>query len=215
VTAAVTARPSGFSLRVPDSWYEFDIWRATRTGDLARLVDARIAQTPELAPGRARLLRLLREAAADAERNGAVFCAVMADPVEDAGHLVASVTVFQTGGAPDPAGNTVEAIAAQVTSVPNTDASPQWRQVEIVELPAGRAVRVRGVEMIARAGKPAAACVMMQTLIPLPGGAGVLNVVLSSPQPALADQLLDLFEVISATLSWPPADPHGGEPPTP
>src|SRR5689334_21817061 len=114
MTAATGAAAAGFTLRVPESWVEFDVWRATRTGDLGRLVAARIAQAPELAPWRGTLVKLLREVADNAERQGALFCAAMADPVEDAGMLAASVMVLQTDGAPDPADNTVEAIAGQV-----------------------------------------------------------------------------------------------------
>ncbi|MGH3683710.1 MAG: hypothetical protein ACRDRU_26605 [Pseudonocardiaceae bacterium] len=32
MSAARVGAPSGFALRVPESWLEFDVWRATRTG---------------------------------------------------------------------------------------------------------------------------------------------------------------------------------------
>lgn len=210
----MTASPSGFTLRVPPSWLEFDVWRATRTNDLARLVDARLAEAPELARRRGALLKLLREVAAEAERKGALFCAVMLDPVAGAGMLVASAMVFQTDGAADPADNTVDAIAAQVTAVAPGDGSPRWRRVETVEGPAGRAVRVHGVEAVDLGGHRPVDCVVMQTLVPLPDGGGVLNVVLTSPQVQLADSMLDLFDAISGTLAWAPPHPAtaGGEP---
>jgi hypothetical protein len=205
VSVAVTAKPSGFTLRLPESWIEFDIWRATRTGDLARLVDARIAETPEVAPRRGVLLKLLREVATEAERQGAVYCASMADVVEEGGTLAASVMVFQTDGAPDPAENTVEAIAGQVSAVaPTADGRPAWRRVEIVELDAGRAVRVAGVEAAHVGARSPITAVVTQTLIPIPATPGVLNVVLTSPQVQIAEAMLDLFEAISATLAWTP-----------
>ncbi|WP_345395179.1 hypothetical protein [Nonomuraea salmonea] len=48
--------PYGFTVRVPGSCYAFDVRRAGRTGDLARLVDARAAAgswnpSPELPAG--------------------------------------------------------------------------------------------------------------------------------------------------------------------
>lgn len=203
----MSVRPTGFRLRVPASWVEFDIWRATRTGDLSRLLDGRIRQDPALAPSRRALLDALRAVARDAERQGALFCAAMLDRVGDQGMLVATAMVFQTPGGPDPSDNTVEAIAGQVTSVAGTDDSPHWRRVETLDLPAGRAVRVRGVETV-RAGGATIDCVVMQTLIPVPDGPGVLNVVLTSPQTQLTEPFLDLFDAISSTLAWTP-EPAG------
>ena len=198
---ARAAIPVGFTLRLPESWLEFDIWRATRTKDLPRLLDARIEQDPELTRHRGVLLKALRQAATDAERQGAVFCAAMLDPVEDAGMLVATVMVFHTDGAADPANNAPEVIASQVSAVSQADGAPQWRRVAMVEIPAGRAVRVQGVETVAL-GARALDCVVMQTLVPVPEGRGVLNVVLTSPQVELTESLLDLFDAISSTLTW-------------
>jgi len=203
----VTALPHGFTLRLPPSWVEFDVWRATRTGDLGRVLDGHIARTPEVAPHRGVLLRLLREVAADAERKGALFCAVMLEPADDAAMLVASLMVLRTAGASDPAGNTVEVIAGQVSAIAPSDGSPVWRNVEPVELPAGRAVRVRGVETVSLGDREPVACAVMQTLLPVPGGKGVLNVVCTSPQVQLAEPMLDLFDAISGTLAWSPRRP--------
>jgi len=44
--------------------------------------------------------------------------------------------------------------------------------------------------------------VVLHTLIPVPGGDGVLNVVLASPQPQLSEPMLDLFRAISETFAW-------------
>ncbi|WP_237102957.1 hypothetical protein [Nonomuraea sp. MG754425] len=193
--------PFGFTVRVPESWYEFDVWRAGRTGDLARLVDARVATAPDLAPHRAVLLKVLREVAGLAARHGAVFSAAMTDHVQDAGTVLATLMVLHTKGRADPEGNTVEAIASGVVAVPRAPGTPAWRRVEIVEVDAGRAVRVTGVET----GEIDA--VVMQTLVPVPGGHGVLDLVLTSPHLSLAEPMLDLFDAISATLAW--SDPRG------
>ncbi|MFI7705831.1 hypothetical protein [Nonomuraea sp. NPDC049480] len=193
--------PFGFTVRVPESWYAFDTWRAGRTGDLARLVDARVSAAPELAPHRSVLVKVLREVADLAGRRGAVFGAAMTDHVEDVGTVLATLMVLHTPGSPDPAGNTVEAIASGIIAIPPRQGTPAWRDVEIVEVDAGRAVRVTGVE----AGEIEA--VTMQTLIPVPGGHGVLDLVLTSPHLSLTEPMLDLFDAISATLAW--SDPEG------
>ncbi|MFC4013468.1 hypothetical protein ACFOY2_40010 [Nonomuraea purpurea] len=193
--------PFGFTVRVPESWYEFDVWRAARTSDLARLVDARVKAAPELAPHRSVLLKVLRGVADMAARHGAVFGAAMTDHVEDAGTVLATLMVLHTEGRVDPDGNTVESIASGVIAVPPRPGTPAWRRVEIVDVAAGRAVRVAGVE----AGE--IETVGMQTLIPVPGGHGVLDLVLTSPHVSLAEPMLDLFDAISATLAW--SDPQG------
>jgi hypothetical protein len=203
---------SAFSLRVPQTWFEFDVWRATRTGDLARMVDQRLQDLPEFRPHRTTILRSLRQLAEDAERRGAVYCAAAADRIDDDGMLLASLMVFSTAGMPEPALNTVEAIAAQLTATtPNSPApidgngagiSP-WREVRVIDLDAGRAVRVRGVTSVESSDGPQSLPVVsMQTLIPIPGTDDVLNVVLTSPLASMAEGLLDLFDAISATLAW-------------
>jgi len=223
-----------FGLRVPETWFEFDVWRATRTGDLARTVDQRLVDLPQLRPHRAAILRGLRQLAEDAERRGAVYCAAAADRIDDDGMLLATLMVFSTAGMPEPALNTVEAIAAQLTATapaapnevapnevapngtaPNgtapNEAAPNgtpdrptpWREVRIIDLNAGRAVRVRGVSVVdSTDGTQTLPVVSMQTLIPIPGSDDVLNVVLSSPLASMAAGLLDLFDAISATLTW-------------
>ncbi len=201
MTVTGTGAPSWFTLRVPRSWFEFDVWRASRTGDLARLVDERIAQLSQLRPQRAALLRLLREVAERAERQGAVYCAATAELVDGSDGLVASVMVFHTDGMATDADNTAEAIAGQITAVVPTDRSSPWRTVTVVEMPAGRAVRTRGVERSEPDGVRIDG-VIMQTLIPVPDGHGVLNVVLSSPHVDIAEELFELFDAISDTLAW-------------
>lgn len=194
---SVTSAPR-FSLRIPDSWFEFDVWRATRTGDLSRMVDRRLSDLPELRPHRGVILRSLRELAAEAERAGALYCAAAADDPGGEAPLLASLMVLTTAGMPEPALNTVEAIAAQISTRPRSDDGAEWREVRLVDLPAGRAVRVRGVDAMSTAAR----LVTMQTLVPVPRSEATLNVVLTSPQVALADPLLDLFDVISATFAW-------------
>ncbi|GLY29098.1 hypothetical protein [Kineosporia sp. NBRC 101731] len=195
-TMGTEAEKPAFTIRVPPVWFEFDVWRATRTGDLARLVDTRIAGDTRLSRFRAPLLKALREAAEQAERQGAMICAAMMQPQEEA-VLAAMLTVFHRADTP---AETVEAIAAQITSTAPGEGSNSWRRVEITSTTAGSAVRVTGVEAV-RFGDGSADCVTMQTLIPAPAG-GVVNVVLTSPQIELTESWLDLFDAISSTFAW-------------
>jgi hypothetical protein len=202
MTDASPPAPVGFTVRVPPSWIEFDLWRATHSGLIKRLLDERLAEAPELEPYRGALSKLVREMADEAIRQGAVFCATMLDRDGDAGVLAATLMVFHTEGAPDADDNTVEAIAGQVNAHAPSEASPTWRRVEIVDLPAGRAVQVHGIEVASSSGRPTLEGVVMQTLLPMPREAGVLNIVLSSPQTAIAEPMLDLFRAITDTFAW-------------
>ncbi|MBX6721827.1 MAG: hypothetical protein IRY92_01105 [Dactylosporangium sp.] len=202
MSAPVTVRPRGFAVRLPESWVELDIWRATRTGDVPRLVAAQVAANPALAPYRGLAVRLIRDLARRAERAGAVFLATTVDGSVSDGVLTATIMAFYTQGPDDPDERTVERMAAQLTAVSPSSASPYWRRVEIVNLAAGRAVRVLGVEPADVDGRGTVDCVTMQTLIPLPDGGGVLNIACCSPQIALAEPMLDLFDAITGTLEW-------------
>jgi len=198
--------PSRFSLRVPPSWVQFDIGRATRTGDLTRIVDDHLTRLPNLRSHRRDILKALRRLAEEAEQAGAVTCAAAVD--ED-GAVLATLAVFLTDGMPETALNTVPAIAAQIPATPRPDPASDgegradWREVRVIEIPAGEAVRVSSISTLE--GDPSAApvrIVAMETLLPMPGRDRVLNVVLTSPQTEVADGLLDLFGLITETLAW-------------
>ena len=82
----------GYALSVPGSWFEVDVRPATRAASAAELVSRRITDLPELRERRADIVRLPRHQAVAAWDAGAVFCAVMAEPVAD-GLLPACVTL--------------------------------------------------------------------------------------------------------------------------
>lgn len=202
-----------FSLRVPPSWVQFDIRRATRTGELTRIVDDHLAKLPNLKSHRRVILKALRRFAEEAESAGAVLCAAAVDEQGPDGALLATLTVFVTEGMPEPALNTVPAIAAQLPATPRPDPGPDpdtddaresdWREVRIIEIPAGEAVRVRSVTTLAGAADAEPVrLVSMDTLLPLPGQDRILNVVLTSPHVNLVDELLEVFDLISETVAW-------------
>lgn len=198
--------PNRFTLRVPPSWLQFDIWRATRTGELTRIVDDHLTRLPNLRPHRRDILKALRRLADEAERAGALTCAAA---VDNEGGVLATLAVFVTPGMSEPALNTVPAIAAQIPATPrpdcdsDRDGKSDWREVRLIEIPAGEAVQVRSVSTLdGQASSDAARVVSMETLLPMPGRERILNVVLTSPQLALTDDLLELFDLITQTLAW-------------
>jgi hypothetical protein len=195
----MTRAPARFSVRLPPTWDELDLARAARTAHLARTVDARLADHPELGAHRGALVRVLRDAATDAERRGAVFCAVMVEPDGAGGVLLATAMALVTAGSPDPDRNRLDAIAADLAATAGC-------RVHRVELAAGAGVRMQGVRLLTVDGAGALDCVTMQTVVPVPGDGLFVNLVLASPRVELAEPLLDLFEAITATLSWLDAD---------
>lgn len=205
--------PSRFSLLVPPDWVQFDIQRATRTGELTRIVDQHLAGLPHLKPVRRDILKALRHLATEAESAGAVLCAAAVDDQGADGALLASLVAFITDGMPEPALNTIPAIAAQLTATPRAEmgsdgTEPDWREVRVIEIPAGEAVQLRGLTTIEADGDgPSLRLVSMETLIPLPGGERILNLALTSPHVTVVDDLLEVFGLISETLTWDDVSP--------
>lgn len=197
--------PPRFGLRVPSTWVGFDVSTALRSGFVIRAVDQRVRQFPELRPQRRQLIAAMETLVEQARDQGAVYCAAAAEDLGEDGALLASLAVMSTEGTPEPALNTVEAIAAQLTIIPREEGDAPWREVAVVQLEAGRAVRVRGVTTFSAEGDredPEVQIVSMQTLIPVPHSDAILNIVLTSPQVTSVDPLLDLFDAISGTLTW-------------
>jgi hypothetical protein len=64
-------------------------------------------------------------------------------------------------------------------------------------------VRLAGVSEVDLGEGRRPPMVVMQTLVPVPDGSSVLNVVLTSPQLDLAEPMLDLFAAVSDTFAWP------------
>ncbi|MFE0099490.1 hypothetical protein [Streptomyces sp. NPDC059009] len=199
----------GYALRVPDAWYEIDLRPATRDASAADLVRARMADAPELRERRADVVKLLCKQAAAAWDSGAVFCAVMAEPVAD-GLLPASVTVSFVRGPLDAdsgAGDRVAPLLAPLAvKRPKKEGDP-WTEVTTVDLPeaGGLAARSYGVEDVhdpnGGPGSPTIRVATMQTFVPVPGVNRVAIVSCSSPAIEVAQGLHDVFDAITSTFA--------------
>ncbi|GAA1999166.1 hypothetical protein [Catenulispora subtropica] len=193
----------GFSLRVPPNWFELDVHPATREASVRDLVRDRIAQVPELQERRREITKLLSDQAARSWDAGAVYCAGMAEPVED-GVLPASVTVFllpgPLGASSDEPDRTA-ALLPMLTPKEPKDDDDTWTKVRVFDLEGcGQAVRTYGIEDVEpEPGKPIRIA-SMQTFVPVPDVNRVLLVSCSSPAFALAEGLFDLFDALTGTL---------------
>ncbi|WP_250281231.1 hypothetical protein [Frankia sp. CiP1_Cm_nod2] len=198
----------GFSISVPDTWFEVDLNPVTRRASIDALVRERTRGVPELAANRAAISRLLRHTARDAAAGGALFCGVMAEAVEGAG-LSASVTVSLLP-APDDVqvvGMTEVTPSMIMSSLAEKAARSQddtWTTVTLVDLPrVGQGARSYGVEDISlpdRAGW--IRTTMMQTFVPVPRSDQVALISCSSPNLVLVDALHDLFDAVTSTFRF-------------
>lgn len=193
----------GYAIRVPGSWFEVDVRPATRAASAADLVNARITDLPELRERRADIVKLIRRQAADAWDAGAVYCAVMAEPVAD-GLLPACVTVSFVAGPADARSDAEDRLGPLLTPLkprPAKGEDDPWTEVATLELPeAGPAARSYGVEDVEDGHGRAVRVVTMQTFVPLRDVNRVAIVSCASPAVEIAPALLDVFDAITGTF---------------
>lgn len=203
-TTAPPTPAAGFSITVPNTWFEIEVDPATRSASINELVRARTRGVPALAARRDEIAQLLRAAAREAAASGAVYCGVMVEPVEGTG-LTASVTVSLLPPADaDRRLDTAGAIAATLREKTARHPDDTWTTVSVIDLPgvgpAARAAGVEDVEMPDSSGWIRAT--LMQTFVPTPGGDGVVLISCSSPNIVLVQPLHDLFDAVSGTFRF-------------
>jgi hypothetical protein len=199
---------SGFSLSVPDSWWEFDIRPEGRDATVRGLVDERIREVPELAEYRGDLAAVLRKMAKDAYDSGAVYMGCMAENF-DGVPLTATLTVSVLGArnkqgvalSTDP-----RAIAESLGTVTARREGDAWRSVTTVDIAqVGVAARTFGVEdvPVAQGDTRTLRMVLTQTYIPVPGTTDqVVLVSGASPVLDLAEAFHDIFDAVTGTFRF-------------
>ncbi|MGC4984893.1 MULTISPECIES: hypothetical protein [unclassified Streptomyces] len=199
---------SGFSLSVPDSWWEFDIRPEGRDATVRGLVDERIREVPELAEYRGDLAAVLRKTAKDAYDSGAVYMGCMAENF-DGVPLTATLTVSVLGArnkqgvalSTDP-----RAIAESLGTVTARREGDAWRSVTTVDIAqVGVAARTFGVEdvPVAQGDTRTLRMVLTQTYIPVPGTTDQIVLVSgASPVLDLAEAFHDIFDAVTGTFRF-------------
>ncbi|MFJ4920135.1 hypothetical protein [Streptomyces sp. NPDC088725] len=205
---ALTVERGGFRIKVPESWWEFDVRPETRDDSIHRMVRERIRQRPELEPYRDVFTDFLRKAAREAWQSGALYCGCMAEAFGGDTPITGSVTVSLVGARTqsgevlptDPA-----AIVRQLSVREGKREGDAWRKVATVDIPeVGTAARTYGVEDIEIPGDTRTIrAVLMQTFIPVPGLEGKVALVSGSSQVLdLADSFFDMFDAITSTFRF-------------
>lgn len=207
---ALTVERGGFRIKVPESWWEFDVRPESRDDSIRRMVNERLRVHPELAPHRDTYVSFLRKAAADAWKSGALYCGCMAESFGGETPITGSVTVSLVGGRTskgDPLPTDPAAIVAQLAVKEAKKPGDSWRKVTTVDIPGvGPAARTYGIEDIPVPGDElnrTIRAVLMQTFIPVPGQEGKVALVAGSSQVLdLADSFFDIFDAITSTFRF-------------
>lgn len=199
----------GINIQVPSTWYEFDVHPATVNRSIREVVAKRVKERPELAEYQAELIRTLKKVAREARRNRVVYSGSMCEIV-DGEPMVASLMVSvpevvnETTG--ESAVTSLDALMSILTPMdPGRRPTDPWRRVGLVDLPeAGRAARTEGIEDIEIPDDNRSyRAVMMQTFVPFPGSDPKVAVIsASTPQLALVEPMLQLFDLITSTFRF-------------
>ncbi|MGA5147131.1 hypothetical protein ACPCSF_19135 [Streptomyces griseoincarnatus] len=207
---ALTVERGGFRIKVPESWWEFDVRPESRDDSIHRMVSERVCAHPELEPHRDTFVSFLRKAAADAWKSGALYCGCMAESFGGDTPITGSVTVSLVGGRTskgDPLPTDPEAVVAQLAVKEARREGDSWRKVTTVDIPGvGPAARTYGIEDVPvpddELGRTIRA-VLMQTFIPVPGQEGKVALVAGSSQVLdLAESFFDIFDAITSTFRF-------------
>ncbi|GLY04411.1 hypothetical protein [Actinoplanes sp. NBRC 101535] len=194
---------TGFTITVPDSWFEVELHPDARNAAIGKLVEDRIRDVPQLYEHRTALAKVLRETSRRAYDSGARFCGTLVTVVGDA-IMSATVTVTIVN-APDQQG-AADAIAPHLTARPRRGADSLWREVESAELPGvGPVPRTRGVDDVTLPdGSGWIRSLIMQTFVPFPGTDPdrVALITGSSPVLALETEFFDVFDAVTGTFRF-------------
>lgn len=182
-----------FRAAVPPGWLVLDIDPATQDATHAAVLDERAQTNPTIGPRRAELLELLRDLASAQVAAGVTFSAYLTDD-RQGGLIGANLSVaFQGSGGAFDAESLAHVLAAPVDGEP-TD-------VDLLDLPVGRAVRLHGRRTTALDELPLQVA-MTQIWFdgPVPASVGVLTA--TTPVLELADELTAVATEVATTIAY-------------
>jgi hypothetical protein len=186
--AVATPEVSGYRLVVPADWHAVDLDPAGRQQSVAALVNRQFAGADNAPHLKAQAKRELLARAVATRAAGGVELYLSLQQISGV-PVPASLAIFLV---PPDNGRTVTADQfAQILA--NDD-----RQVTLVDLPAGRSVRVL------RSGSTAEAqgSAIHEVFVPVPDNGHWLLLAFATPIGPLARPLSGLFDAIAATLRW-------------
>lgn len=191
-----------FSVHVPEGWYRWDCYPERRAELDAAQVDARIAVRPELARHREQILEVLADFGAHADRSFAYAAATRWEPGED----VPEVAHFMVAGGerrhPDSNEKELAHLLEVLSRTGGNDVTA--RTVEETALPAGAAMRVRGLMKAPGDGRhdPTVVLDTIQYWVPVPHRDEMIVLVGTTPALGPQDTFAAAIDSIAGTLRF-------------
>jgi hypothetical protein len=199
----------GFRVHVPDSWLTLDLDPASSGVWAERVLDERIAEHPEAARHRGHMRRILHKVVDQQRAAGVFLAAVLVAGGRPSELIGASLTLTWTRltAAPDDISWLARHLAEDT---PLDGEQPGMRTVEVVDLPAGPAVRVR-TSLLAPVPESARRqrVAVSQVVVPVPGTPWLGVLVVSTPNLALTEVFAALADDVARSLEFLGSSPTG------
>lgn len=191
---------AGVRFELPPAWFWWD--PDDPEGSTVADLDVRIAKRPELAPARQTMLRVLLGYWADAADQGAIAAGGLVEPAPLAALLATFVVVPTERTHPDDDKAEIASIIELLSPASPFDVRP--RTVDVVELPAGRAVRLARLARTDAAdpGESEVAVGMVQHWLAVSGQPTLLVLAGSTPCLHAADELEAVFDAIARSVQF-------------
>lgn len=196
---AAPERSLGYSITLPQSWYELELRPALRDDAIRRLVEQRAHGVPELWEQRRAIQRLLTRHAEDAWASGARYAAGFALPTDD-GPVTGSLTISLLD---DPFATAAEPASPDdrfATRTRGDDPTEPWAHTSVVEVDGLTMVRSQGVEDAPLPGGGLVRHVFALDVVPVRPDGRLFLLAFSSPVLPLVDELHDLFAAVAETF---------------
>jgi hypothetical protein len=190
-----------FGFRVPDGWVSVDLAlpEHERAAELAAAVQGLVEAEPGYRADAERMTNAAVSIVADAVAHEAMVAAVGFELVSGAVAPMAVVAHRLPGEEPVD----VDRLAASLGDAHGQDIT--GREVTVVELPAGRAVRVHAISEGGAPGGQSPVVEGVDHFIPVPGSPDLLLLSCTTPAVAIGDQLLPIFDTMASTVGFRPA----------
>lgn len=210
------------SLRVPEGWItiDLDLGEAERRDALVASVEELLRETPALTPIAGRIAETADAAAQSAGETGGLFLALGFEHV-GVDVVATAVTVYGIYGVQS---QDVDSLAQELTSASPKPEDFGGREVNVVDLPVGPAVRVHTISSSSSAGgdQDSDAIVAgnepelgdgtaadvggslfveaLDHVIPVPGRSDLVLLSCTTPAIALGEELLAVFDAVAASV---------------
>ncbi len=191
-----------FKYSLPARWFAVNP-QADSTELITTLVDHHVMSDPSLAPSRDVLVKALATFAVEAGQRGAAAAAFLAT-LESGIPVLGELLAISLRGAAADVNAELDVLAANLRKGREGDITP--REVEIVDLPAGRAIRVRLIgDLVDPRGRETAVD-SVQYWVPVvhEHGHDVLLLSGGTPTLAAAEQFATTFDEIARSLRFAP-----------